>query len=418
MRIEILCTGNDLLDGTVVDTNAALFCERAFERGAPVSRKETVPDDLPALVAAFRDLGARADFVVVSGGMGPTTDDLTVEAAAAAAGVPLDTDTATLEAIQQRFAQRGIPFTPNNARQARYPRGATVVPNPHGTAPMIVVRVGKADFHLLPGVPREFSALCDEEVVPRLEARLSAEGGRVHFAGRVLKAYGIGESHLDDKVRDLHGHHPDVFVGFRTHAPENHLKLLARGATPEEAGSRLAAAEAEARTLLGAKVFGADREELAQVVVRALKERGATVALAESCTAGLVSSMLAAVPGASDALVLGAVVYQDRAKTLLLGVDEELVRREGAVSAPVTRALAEAARERSGATWGLAVTGWAGPGGGTEKDPVGTVYLCLAGPGGLVEQRHRWAWDRERVRLFAAYQALDLLRRTLQGKTP
>jgi len=429
MRIELLCTGNELLDGSVVDTNSTWFCDRAFERGLPVARKETLPDDLPALIEAFRTIGARADFVVVSGGLGPTTDDLTVEAAAAAAGVPLETDESFLEQLKRRYADRGFAFTPNNARQARIPKGATLVPNPYGTAPMVVVRVGKADFHLLPGVPREFKPLCDEQVVPRLEARVAAEGPRAHHASRVLKLYGIGESHLDHQVRALPAKHPDVYVGFRTHMPENHLKLLAHGATDAEAAARLAAVEAEARAILGDKVFGIDKEEFAPVVVRALKASGATVALAESCTGGLAASMLAAVPGASDALVFSAVVYQDRAKTLLLGVDAELVRRDGAVSASVTRALAEAARDRAQATYGLAITGWAGPGGGTAQDPVGTVYLCLATPGPsgrgttTIEQRHHWKWGgqddgRQRVRQFAAYQALDVLRRHVQGTQP
>ncbi|HEY3450060.1 MAG TPA: CinA family nicotinamide mononucleotide deamidase-related protein [Myxococcales bacterium] len=419
MRIEVLCTGNELLDGTVVDTNATWFCERAFARGAPVARKETLPDDLPALVEALRKMGERADFVVVSGGLGPTIDDLTVEAAAQAAGVPLDEDAEVLARLQQRFAERGFTFTPNNARQARVPRGGQAIHNPYGTAPMIALKVGKADCYLLPGVPREFKPLCDEQVIPRLEARLAAEGAaRPHKASRVLKCIGIGESMLDDKVKDLPRLHPNVEVGFRTHLPENHLKLLATGASDEEAKARLAAAEADARARVGEKIFGADKDELPEVVLRRLWSAKATVALAESCTGGLVSSLLSAIPGASDALVFSAVVYQDRAKSLLLGLDPELVRREGAVSAPVTRALAQAAREKAAATYGLAVTGWAGPGGGTEKDPVGTVYVCLADEQGLVEEKMRYAFERDRVQRLAAYLALDVLRRRIQGAKP
>lgn len=419
MRIEVLCTGNELLDGTVVDTNATWFCERAFARGAPVARKETLPDDLPALVEAFRKMGERADFVVVSGGLGPTIDDLTVEAAAQAAGVPLDEDPEVLARLKKRFAERGFTFTPNNARQARVPRGGQAVHNPYGTAPMIVLRVGKADCHLLPGVPREFRPLCDEQVIPRLEARLAAEGAsRPHKASRVLKCIGIGESMLDDLVKDLPKLHPDVEFGFRTHLPENHLKLLATGASDGEAKARLAAAEADARARVGGRVFGADRDELPEVLLKMLWARSQTVALAESCTGGLVASLLSATPGASDALVLSAVVYQDKAKSILLGLDPELVKRECAVSAPVTRELALAARARSGATYGLAVTGWAGPGGGSEKDPVGTVYVCLADEKGLVEERARYAFERDRVQRLAAFLALDVLRRRMLGVTP
>ena len=418
MRIEMLCTGNELLDGSVVDRNAAWFCERVFARGATVARKDTLPDDLPVLAASLREIGARADFVVVSGGLGPTIDDLTLDAAAQAAGVPLEVDEAILARLKERFAERGFTFTPNNARQARVPRGGQAVHSRFGTAPMMILKIGKADVHLLPGVPHEFRGLCDEEVMPRLEARLAAEGGRTHLASRVLKLFGVGESMVDFKVKELPGRHPEVYVGFRTHAPENHLKLLARGATEEEARARLAACEADARALVGEFVFGTDGEEMEEIVFAALEKAQATLALAESCTGGMVASTLARVPGASEVMVFSAVVYQDKAKTALLGVDPDLVRREGAVSAKVTRTLAEAAREKAGSTLGLAITGWAGPGGGTKEDPVGTVYHCLTDGREVVEQRHVWPWERDRVRRFATHQALDLVRRRLLGNKP
>jgi nicotinamide-nucleotide amidase len=418
MRIEMLCTGNELLDGSVVDHNAAYFCERVFARGATVARKDTLPDDLGELVASLEQMGARADFVVVSGGLGPTSDDLTLDAAAQAAGAPLAVDDAILARLKQRFAERGFTFTPNNERQARVPKGGQAVHNKRGTAPMVVLKIGKADVHLLPGVPLEFRGLCDEEVMPRLEARLASEGGRTHLASRVLKLYGVGESMVDFKVKELPQRHPEVYVGFRTHMPENHLKLLARGSSEAEARARLAACEADARSLVGEFVFGTDREEMEEVVVGALERAKATLALAESCTGGMVASRLARVPGASEVMVFSAVVYQEKAKTILLGVDPELVRREGAVSAKVTRSLAEAAREKAGSTLGLAVTGWAGPGGGTKEDPVGTVYHCLTDGAQAVEQRHVWPWERDRVRQFATHQALDLVRRRLLGSSP
>jgi len=418
MRLEILCTGNELLDGSVVDTNSPYLMERTLALGLPVLRKETVPDDLEVIADAMRTIGARADVLIVSGGLGPTTDDLTVDAAALAAGVPLETDEAMLAHIKERFSRRGVTFTANNARLARVPKGGVAVTNPFGSAPMIALKVGKAEVFLLPGVPREFRGLCDQEIVPRLRERVLTAAGHTHLALRILKTYGIPESHLDELMKELPQRHPHVKLGFRTHAPENHLKLFAEGPSPEDAGARLAAAEAEARALLGHRCFGADAEEFPAAVLASLQKSGATLALAESCTAGLCASLLADVSGASRTLVSSAVVYQDQAKTQLLGVDAELVRRESAVSAPVTRALAEAARAKAGATYGLAITGWAGPGGGTERDPVGTVYIALAGPRGLVEQRHRFGFDRARVRLFAAYQALDLLRLEAEGVTP
>lgn len=415
MRIELLSTGDELLDGSVLDTNTAWFSERAFELGATVARKETLPDDLPTLVEAMRQMGARADFVVVSGGLGPTVDDVTAEAAAQAAGVPLVVDGPTLARLKARFASRGIAFTPNNVRQARVPQGSTVYENPFGSAPLFVTRIGRAEFHFLPGVPREFRGLCEAHVLPALEKALDREPGRVFRAGRVLKAVGIPESHLDALVADLRSAHPHVRFGFRTHAPENHLKLLATGASAAEAAERLAEVEQQARSRLGAKLFGVDRDEFPETVFAALEASGRTVALAESCTGGLCASLLASVPGASRRLVFSAVVYQEQAKTELLGVPAELVRRAGAVSAEVTRALADAARARGSADYGLAVTGWAGPGGGSEQEPVGTVYLCLSGPEGATEARHHFAGERERVRLFAAYQALELLRQQARG---
>ncbi|MGI5863109.1 MAG: CinA family nicotinamide mononucleotide deamidase-related protein [Myxococcales bacterium] len=415
MRIELLCTGNELLDGSVLDTNAAYLAEKTFALGVPVARKETLPDDLPALADALRAMGERADFVVVSGGLGPTPDDLTLEAAALAAGVKLETDPSIVAHLKALFARRGFRFTPNNERQARVPRGGQAILNPFGTAPMVTLRIGRADCFLLPGVPREFRSLFDLEVLPRLEARLAAEPNRVHRAARTLKVFGIGESMLDNAVAELPAKHPHVYFGYRTHAPENHLKLIAEGSTAEEAKARLAAAEADVRPILGDRLFGADKEEMPALVVAALKEAGATVALAESCTGGLCASLIASVPGASEVLVSSAVVYQEKAKTQLLGVSAELVAREGAVSAPVTRALAQAAREKVGSTFGLAITGWAGPGGGTESDPVGTVYVCLADGRTAIERRQVYPFDRERVRLFAAFQALDLLRLNARG---
>jgi nicotinamide-nucleotide amidase len=415
MRIEVLCTGNELLDGSVLDTNAAYLADKTFALGVPVTRKETLPDELPALVGALRTMCERADFVVVSGGLGPTTDDLTLEAAALAAGVELETDPSIVEHLKALFARRGFTYTPNNERQARVPRGGQAILNPFGTAPMVALRIGRADCFLLPGVPREFRGLFDQEVLPRLEAKLAAEPRRVHRAARTLKVFGIGESLLGSAVAELPAKHPHVYFGYRAHAPETHLKLLAEGSIAEEASARLAAAEVDVRPILGDRLFGFDKEELPAIAVAALKATGGTVAMAESCTGGLCASLITSVPGASEVFVSSAVVYQEKAKTQLLGVPTELVAREGAVSAPVTRALAEAARERAGSTFGVAITGWAGPTGGTEADPVGTIYVCLTDGRTAVERRRVYRFDRERVRLFAAYLALDLLRLNARG---
>lgn len=418
MIVETLCTGDELLSGTVVDTNSAHFAARVFERGVLLRRTEVVGDRLDDLVAALRGLYERAEFAVVSGGLGPTVDDLTAEAAAAAAGVPLEVHGPTLERLREGFRRRNLEFTPNNERQARVPAGADVVANRYGTAPMVVLRRGRATVCFLPGVPREFTRLCDEEVVPRLESALRAwraanASAAVVRAFRTLKCYGLAESHVDHAVRDFPARHPRVRVAFRTTLPENHLKLWAEGPTEAEAQAALAAAEADARAALGDRVFGTDQESFAAAIGRILRERGATVALAESCTGGLAAATLSEVAGASDYLLASAVVYADAAKSRLGGVAEDLVAREGPVSEAVTRALARNARAL-GATLGLAVTGYAGPGEGPH--PAGTVFVALSAADRELAESHRFGGDRERVRRFAAYAVLDQVRSYYRGR--
>lgn len=412
IRIAFLSTGDELLDGTAVDTNLAHFAGHVHERGASMTAHRTVHDDLDALRQAFVELASSADLVVSSGGMGPTQDDLTVEAAALAAGAALVTDPSVLEQLKARFAERGYVFTPNNARQARIPVGAIAHPNPFGTAPVVQLAIANAEVWLLPGVPREFVRLVDSLVLPRLDAQLESMGTE-RTACRTLKVMGLGESLLETLVADLPARHPAVRFGYRTHLPENHLKLRAFGATQAEADARLACVEAEARERLGQHLFGADHDELAEIVLRRLLDHGATVALAESCTGGLCASLLTEIPRASEALVFSAVVYADRAKSILLDLPPSFVAAEGAVSEPVTRALAEAARHRAGADYGLAITGYAGPAGGTNEAPVGTVYVALADAAGIVAESRRFFGERNQVRRHAAFLALDLLRRRL-----
>ncbi len=423
MRLEFLSTGNELLDGSVVDTNVAFFAERVHALGHRVASHLTLPDDLEAIASALRAMGERADLAVVSGGLGPTLDDLTIEAAAQAADVSLALHEPTLARVRERLAKRGMAFTPNNARVARVPAGAEVVENPVGTAPLSIVKIGRAMCFFLPGVPREFEVLCAREVMPRVERAIaeahtgSLAGKRetLFAAARVLKTIGLPESHLDALAAPLLARHPWLSMGTRTKAPENHLKLRATGATREEARQHLELACAEASALLAEHLFGADDDEFAQVLLRELTAANATVAMAESCTAGLCASLLASAPGASRALRSSAVVYSDEAKSDLLGLERTFVARNGAVSEPVTRALAEAARARAGATYGLGITGYAGPSGGTQEDPVGTVYISLANGSRTLCERHCYAFERERLRHFAASRALELLWRELRG---
>ncbi len=413
MEIEALCTGDELLTGLTSDTNSAYFQTALMALGERVRRTTVVGDDLPDLVEALRTLSARSDVVLVSGGLGPTADDLTVDAVAQAAGLPLFEHAPTLERIRARFAEHGIALTPNNARQARAPQGAEVVDNPAGTAPMLVLKLQRATLFLLPGVPREYRALVDAEVIPRLRRLLEAQGTRRFAALRLLRTMMLPESHLDALVAPLVPRHPGVVFGFRTHAPENQLKLLASGRDDAEARALLSAAEADARAVLGAHCFGADGESLSQVTGALLRERAQTVAVCESCTAGGLGALLAAPAGASTYFLGGAITYVNEIKAALAHVPAELLERHGAVSEPVALAMAEGIRVACGAGWGVSVTGYAGPTGGDAQNPVGTVYTGLSWEGGRRCERRVFKGDRERVQRFAAYNALDMLRRQL-----
>lgn len=412
MRIETLCTGDELLTGLTSDTNSRFFQALLLERcGLTVARGVVVGDVREELEEALSAAAARADVVLVSGGLGPTADDLTAECAARAAGVGLVESAEALAHLEERFRLRGLTVTANNRRQALVPQGAEVVLNAEGTAPMFIQRRGRCTLFFVPGVPREYRHLVETQVVPRLAAL--AKGGPRRVL-RLLKTVGLPESHLDAKVRPLADKHPAVTFGFRTHLPENHLKLLAEGPTDDAARAALAAAEADARALLGDHVFGADDETLPGVVLAALTRRREWLAVAESCTGGLVCQLLTDVPGASAALYGGAVTYANAAKTAWAQVPEGLLARFGAVSHEAAEALATGIRTAAGVSWGLATTGIAGPGGGTPEKPVGTVYVAVSSAQRTEVKKYLFPGDRDRVRRFTAHAALDLLRLALR----
>jgi nicotinamide-nucleotide amidase len=414
MHLETVCTGDELLTGLTSDTNSRFFQERTLRRlGVKVARSTVVGDTLDDIVGALREAAARSDAVLVSGGLGPTLDDLTAEAAAKAAGVGLVEDAGARQHLVDRFAARGIKLSENNLRQARVPQGARVVLNREGSAPMFELKIGKAQCFFVPGVPAEYRHLVESAVLPALEAMLGDQ--RPHLAFRLLKTILIPESHLDAKVAPLVAKHPQVDFGFRTHLPENHLKLLARGATEAEACARLAAAEAECRALLGEVIFAADEQTLEGEVAALLVARKETLSLAESCTAGLAMGALSRVPGATGWLYGGAVTYADASKSGWLSISPALLAAHGAVSREVAVAMAEGVRSESGADWGLSITGFAGPGGGTEAAPVGTVFISVARKGAqTTTEQHRFPPEREKVRSYAVGAALDALRRALK----
>ena len=417
MRVELLCTGDELVTGLITDTNSPWFEARLFELGVKVERIQLVGDVRPDITHALLEAASRADVVLVSGGLGPTMDDFTLECAAAAAGVPLVDHPEALEWLRERYAKRNIVMTAGSYRMARVPQGAEAVRNPAGTAPMVILRLGRCRLFFVPGVPREYRALVEAEVLPRIRAMLETDAERVYRAFRLLRTVSIPESQLDARVAPLVPRHSRVVFGFRTHAPENHLKLMATAPTQAEADAALSAAEAACRELFGTALFGADDEEYAPVLARLLTRAGATLATAESCTGGMIAEQLTAVSGASTFFIGGAVSYSEKMKMAWVGVPSEVLARHTAVSRETAIAMAEGVRAACETTYGLSVTGYAGPTGGTPEDPVGTVYCALAEQGRPTHcERFSIMGDRDRVRVFAATSALELLRlRLLTG---
>jgi nicotinamide-nucleotide amidase len=404
VNVEILATGDELLTGQIVDTNSAWLMDRLWELGVMVRRKTLVGDDRDDLDAALRETSARSDVVIVIGGLGPTEDDLTSERVAAVLGVPLELDEASLRTIEDRFRRFGRPMTPNNEKQARFPRGAEIIPNRFGTAPGFAAQAGRSLVICLPGPPVEFEGLCDEWVLPRVSARI----GEVP-AARVVKLFAVAESHADHAMRPVMDDPANAGVrfGFRAHWPEIHVKWAVPGPDAPARADRIAV---RVREIFGDAVFGGGKDEMPGVVVAQLAARGERLAAAESCTGGLLAELVTSVPGASVVFDLGVVAYANAMKERLVGVSGDVLAAHGAVSEAVARALAEGARRTAGTTWGIGVTGIAGPGGGTPDNPVGTVHLALAGPSGTQAVQRLYRGKRDRIRRAAAYEALNLLR--------
>lgn len=402
---EIVTIGDELLSGETVDTNSNYLDGVLEQWGYRVARHTTVADEEVAIAAAIGDAAHRVSLVIVSGGLGPTEDDLTMAAFARALGCALRLDTPTLEYIQARFRRFGREMTPNNRRQAMVPEHGEVLKNEAGTAPGFCGHLGSAAVYLLPGVPREVRWLVEHVLAPRLDR------GRPTIFRRTLKVAGIGESHLETLVLPVVDSFRDrVLFGYRALAGENHIKLSVRDSAADP-HSLLDQAEAAVRGVLADRIYGIDQDELPTVVGRMLHENRWTLAIAESCTGGLIASMLTEIPGASSYFLGGVVTYADDAKMEWLGVDPSLLAAHGAVSELVARAMAEGTRNRLGATWGLSATGIAGPGGGSEEKPVGMVFVGLAGETGVDVMALRLPGDRASIRLATARLSLDLLRR-------
>jgi nicotinamide-nucleotide amidase len=408
----VVTIGDELLRGEIVDSNKSLLSERLLRLDVETQRHVTVPDDAAAIEEVLRAAATHARVVLVSGGLGPTRDDITTEVAARTFGRRLERDARVLEELRRFFRSLGREMAANNAKQADFPEGAEVLPNPIGTAPGFLLEAEGALLFFMPGVPRELTRMVDGEVLPRLEARL---GGQERIRATLLRTFGLGESNLDRELADLALDDPSVSLGFRTQFPDNLVRVVARGADAAGAQAKLRRVVERIRERLGSLVVGEGEESLAERVVQLLREKGSTVAVAESCTGGLVASRLTDIPGSSAYFLGGVVAYANEAKVRELGVDPAVLEEHGAVSELVVRQMAEGIRARTRAQLGVATTGIAGPEGGSEEKPVGTVWLALADGDDTRAQCYTLMRDRARNRELATHLALDWLRRRLLG---
>ena len=412
MSAEILCIGTELLLGNITNGNARWIAEQLAALGIPHHRQLVVGDNRERLIAELQVAASRCRVLITTGGLGPTPDDLTTEAIAAAFGAPLVEHPQVWAEIQARLALRGRPCAASNRRQAFLPEGAALLPNPTGTAPGMIWSP-RPEFTILtfPGVPSEMRAMWQATAAPWLQAAGLAEGV---FASRMLHFWGVGESNLAEQMADLlESANPTVapYAG----SGEVKLRITARAATAEAAAQLLEPVEAEIRARTGALCFGVDDASLASVLLEQLRRRDQTLAVAESCTGGGLGAALAAVPGASDVFLGGVIAYANSVKQGVLGVPAELLAAHGAVSDPVARAMAEGAQRATGADWALAITGVAGPGGGSAEKPVGLVHIAVAGPAGCSSEGVRFGASRGRswIQTLAAGEALNRLRLAL-----
>ncbi|HEU5173370.1 MAG TPA: competence/damage-inducible protein A [Gemmatimonadaceae bacterium] len=413
MRVEIVTIGDELLLGFTIDTNAAYLGRALADIGVEIVRRTTIGDEPAAIAGAVRDALDRTGAVVTTGGLGPTADDMTKPAIAGLFGRGMHVDEAHVAWMRTRWRTRyGREMPETNLNQARVPDGAELLPNGHGSAPGIWLEDERGRWvAMLPGVPREARGMCDDALVPRLRDRIaSVHGAPAVVRSRTLRTVGIAESVLADLIGDAAAALEDVSVAYLPGVDGVDLRVTTRGVPGPEADARLDAAVAALRAPLGEAVYGEGTLDLAALVVDQLRARRLTLAVAESCTGGLLGARVTSVPGSSDVFLGGVIAYANSVKTALVGVGDDVLAAEGAVSEPVARRLATGARERTGAAVGVGITGVAGPGGGTPEKPVGMVWVAVD-VSGTVDAVRLMLWgNREEIRFRATQSALDMIR--------
>ena len=414
----ILAIGDEIVSGITVDTNSPFLADSLRLIGVDVVGGFSVADDEALLARALRRALDDAEVVITTGGLGPTSDDLTTAVVARVADAPLVTHEPSLRLIEERFRSRGLEMPANNAKQALFPRDGIVVPNPTGTAPgficPVVFAAGTRYIISLPGVPAEMRAMATDTVIPWLRERV----GERKFSSRVFSTYGLSESKLDELLAGAVDP-GEARLSFRAAFPRMQTRVTASGTDEREMEGRLDALEARIRDRLGDAIYALGDVGMEEVVVRLLTERGLTVAVAESCTGGLIGDRITDVAGSSAVFLLGIVAYANQAKVRQLGVSEATLSAHGAVSRETAEEMAAGVRRASGADLGVATTGIAGPGGGTADKPVGTVCIGLAWEGGAWSRRYDLGQrERDWVKKMTAQLALDRVRRWALGEVP
>lgn len=412
MNAEIVAIGSELLTPYRQDTNSLFLTERLNELGVEVRFKTVVGDSRADLVAVARNALSRADIVIFMGGLGPTEDDLTRESVAEALVIDLYRDPEIITELYKRFAERRIKMPENNSRQADVLDGATLLRNPRGTAPAqwLVTNYDHAKRYvmLLPGPPNELKPLFDAQCVPRLKEVLPP----LFIAKRLLRV-AMGESACDARIAPIYSKFPEVQTTILAHGGETQVHLQSRASSPEEAERRVGEVSDKIEDELADAVFSSGGETLEQIVGYFLQMKASTLAVAESCTGGMLAERITSIAGSSRYFLGGAVVYSNELKTQMADVPVRMIQEHGAVSREVAIALAKGIRERTKATFGIGITGIAGPGGGTPEKPVGLVFVALVSEKEDQVVERRFPGDRERIRLWASFTAMDMLRRKL-----
>jgi len=414
MIAEILATGDEIRSGALIDSNSAHIAQQLEEAGVEVIRHSCTGDDLDVLASILREIGDRSDIAVVTGGLGPTADDLSAEAAATAAGVDLVLDNKALGWVEEAFEKRKWPMSESNKKQAVLPEGAEPLYNPVGTAPGFLLKIGRCSFFFLPGVPFEMRRMISDTVLPRL---IKMQGNHREFhLSRTITTFGLGEASTNERLAGLTERFPGIKLGLRAKFPEIHIKFYVCG-NDEGVLKKMMEEGAEwIAQKMGNNVISPQGASMEEVVGNLLNQKKATVAVAESCTGGLVSHWLTNVPGSSDYFLFSGVTYSNQAKIDVLGVSSETLKEFGAVHEETAKEMADRVRRISGATYGLSTSGIAGPGGGTSEKPVGTICVGLATPSAV--EGHWFGFPfkrRSRNKQIFAMTALDLLRRELMN---